>query len=57
MEIPKRLEKYIQYIKNTGGNVTAEIFIEDWFPVGEMVLRELIEMGAVGEKEGKLIVS
>lgn len=41
MEIPQRLQKYIQYIVNVGTAASTENFIEDFEPVGKVILDEL----------------
>jgi len=42
MALRKDLIEKLQYIKNTGGNVTIEGFDDDWDPIGPMLRKELM---------------
>jgi len=49
------LNKYLQYITNTGGCVSVENFDEDWEPIGPDVRKMLLEKGLISESAGKII--
>jgi len=40
--MPIDYQKYIDYIKNTGGSPTVEMFKEDWEPIGEKILTRML---------------
>lgn len=40
-----RYAKYLDYIKNAGGNPTVKWFDEDWSPIGETVRKEMETAG------------
>jgi hypothetical protein len=42
--IPKHLEKYVEYIRNTGQRPLAvAAFDEDWEPIGPMVRADMMK--------------
>ena len=51
------LQKYLDYIKNTGGSPKIEHFDEDWEPIGPMVRLELLDAGMTYEEDGKIFVN
>lgn len=53
-ETPEHLQKYADYIANTGGTPTIEEFDEDWEPIGPKVRRELRMTGVAEERHGLL---
>lgn len=42
----------LEYIQNTGGNVTQAIFKEDWSPVGGIMWEDLIKAEFIEEGQG-----
>ncbi len=54
MDEDNRFVKYIDYIKNTGGNPKIEWFDEDWEPRGPTVRKDLIAAGLIIELDGKI---
>ena len=46
------LDKYIAYIKNTGGAPTIDQFDEDWFPIGHKIRSRLVNQGYAVEVDG-----
>ena len=48
------LRKYIEYIRNTGGEPTLAWFDEDWEPVGPTVRADLLNEGVAEESDGKI---
>ena len=40
-------EQAVEYIKNNNGRVYKKDFIEDFDPIGEKLLRQIIESGKV----------
>jgi len=50
-------KKYLQYIVNTGGNVTVAGFDDDWEPIGPMVRRDLMPTYIVELANGKLALT
>lgn len=51
-----RFQKYIEYIKNTGGSSRVELFDDDWKPIGPMVRRDMHQARIIYEKDGKLFL-
>ena len=58
--------KYIDYIKNTGGNPKISWFISDWEPIGEMVLGDMLKEGLIditlgtvapGDEEQRIVLN
>jgi len=47
----------LEYIQNTGGNVTQASFEEDWSPVGSMMWEDLIKAEYIKEMKGEAGVS
>jgi len=47
--------KYIEYIKNTGGNPKIEWFDEDWEPIGPSVRQRMAELGLTKEDDGYIM--
>lgn len=52
-----RFKKYLQYIKNTGGNPTVEVFDEDWEPIGPALRRDMKAAGLIAENDGKITIT
>lgn len=46
--------KYLDYIKNSGGNPTVAWFDEDWEPIGPTVRREMEAAGLIRVIEGRI---
>jgi hypothetical protein len=44
-------QKYLDYIKNTGGSPTINNFDEDWEPIGPMVRRDMLKAGLITATE------
>ena len=49
-------EKYLQYIKNTGGSPKIEEFDDDWEPIGPMVRKDMKHAGLIEEKDGRVFI-
>lgn len=47
-------DKYLDYIRNTGGNPTVEWFDEDWEPIGKDVRDRMYEEGLIEYVKGKI---
>jgi len=47
-------KKYIDYIKNTGGNPLISEFDEDWEPIGEIVRRDMKKANLIQEIDGRI---
>jgi hypothetical protein len=47
-------QKYLEYIKNTGGNPSIEWFDTDWEPIGPKVRKDMVKAGLIKEVNGKL---
>lgn len=45
MSITDHDRKVLQYVENTGGNATMDIFEDDWSPIGRNLLFKLGPMG------------
>lgn len=43
----KRFQKYTDYIKNTGGEPKVSWFIDDWEPIGAIVLNDMLKEGLI----------
>lgn len=50
-------KEYLQYIVNTGGNVTIAGFDDDWEPIGPMLRRDLMPVFIVEQPDGKLALT
>lgn len=50
-------KKYLEYIKNTGGNPKISHFDEDWEPVGPQVRKALVEAKLIYEKDGLIYLT
>lgn len=53
----KHLQKYLQYIKNTGIQLTTDQFDDDWEPIGPMVRGDLVREKLVTEVDGIIAVA
>jgi hypothetical protein len=53
MSIAPHLIQYLQYVHNTGGNVTVAQFDDDWEPIGHFLRGDLMPTYIV-ERDGKL---
>ena len=42
-----RFKQYIQYIQNAGSAATPDNFIDDWEPIGFMVLNDMKQDGLI----------
>jgi len=49
-------QKFIDYIKNTGGSPLIEWFDNDWEPIGPRVRKDLVKMDIIYEQEGKIFL-
>ncbi len=45
-------ECYIEYIKNTGGNLKVESFDDDQEPIGPIIREEMRNAGLIKEVDG-----
>jgi len=50
-------DKYIEYIKNTGGSPSIFWFDEDWEPIGPDVRRRMASAGLIKEQDGRIILT
>ena len=51
----EHLQKYVQYIKNTGQKPLAvEQFDDDWEPIGPMVRRDMQAAKLITVKDGEI---
>lgn len=48
-------QKFIEYIRNTGGKPTIEMFDEDWEPIGQQVRNDMEANGLI-KYDGPYIV-
>ena len=55
-EIPKHLQKAVDYIKNAGGRPKLEHFIEDWEPIGENLRVDLYKAGIAFVMDGCIYI-
>lgn len=49
-------DKYLQYIKNTGGKPSVSQFDDDWDPIGVFVRKDMIERNLIEIKDGIVTV-
>lgn len=54
---PTKFERYIQYIKNTGGSPKIEWFDDDWEPIGPQLRKDMAEANLITEKDGKIFLN
>ncbi len=47
-------EKYIEYIKRTGGSPKIKWFDDDFEPIGKTIRKEMKKAGLIVEKDGKI---
>ena len=50
------LIKYVDYIKNVGGNIKTKDFDEDWEPIGPRIRKELLDAEFTSESNGVMIL-
>lgn len=50
-------DKYLQYIKNTGGSPKIEHFDSDWEPIGPQVRADMEHAGLIYERDGHLCMT
>lgn len=50
-------QKYLEYIKNTGGSPSITQFDDDWEPIGPRVREDMKRLGLVFEVDGRLKVA
>ena len=50
-------QKYLDYIKNTGGSPKVSEFDEDWEPIGQRVREDMKRAGLVFERDGRLEIA
>jgi hypothetical protein len=55
--ISAMLKSALQYVRNTGGGATVEIFIEDHDPIGKTMWSELNKLNAVKIVDNKIYLS
>ena len=48
------LDKAVAYLKNVGGSIEREKFMEDFEPVGEMLLIDLYKANLAWQRDGKI---
>lgn len=48
------LQKYMEYIDNTGGSPKVEWFDEDWEPIGPMLRKDMADANLIYESGGLL---
>jgi hypothetical protein len=48
----ERFDKYLQYIKNTGGKPLVSWFDDDWEPIGPTIRNEMLAAGLIDIKDG-----
>lgn len=49
-------KKYIDYIKNAGGNPKVAWFDEDWMPIGPAVRKKMNETDLTREGNGEIFL-
>ena len=49
-------EKYLQYIKNTGGSPKVEWFDDDWEPIGPKVRADMVKAGLIKIENGIITI-
>lgn len=54
MALAGHMIQYLQYVHNTGGNVTVAGFDEDWEPIGPKLRADLMPTYIVEKSNGKL---
>jgi len=47
-------QKYLDYIKNTGGSPKISEFDEDWEPIGPLLRKDMAKAGLITEVDGRL---
>ncbi len=52
----ERWDRYIQYIKNTGGSPKIEEFDDDWDPIGPMLRQDMLAVLLIEERDGKIFL-
>lgn len=53
--MPSHLDKYVQYIRNTGRiGLRVSMFDDDWEPIGPQVRRDLVEAKMITQSGGKI---
>uniref|UniRef100_A0A6M3K7T3 Uncharacterized protein n=1 Tax=viral metagenome TaxID=1070528 RepID=A0A6M3K7T3_9ZZZZ len=50
-------QKFLDYIRNTGGHPSMEQFDVDWEPIGPRVRKDLLRLGLAREVDSKLEVA
>ncbi len=48
--------KYLDYIKNTGGNPSVAWFDDGWDPIGPVVRADMVDAGLIAIEDGKILV-
>ena len=51
------LKKYLEYVRNTGGQATINNFDDDWEPIGPMVRQEIIPRYVVEDANHNLVLT
>ena len=54
---PIDYDKYIEYIKNTGGKPEVGWFDEDWEPIGPLVRNDMERAGIISIKNGHIYLN
>jgi hypothetical protein len=54
---PTGYAKYLDYIKNAGGNPSVSWFDDDWSPIGQQVRTEMAAAGLIRVIEGKVYLA
>ncbi len=50
-------KQYLEYIRNTGGSPTKQMFIEDWEPIGQAVIDDLLRLKLIMIKDNKIVLT
>lgn len=50
-------QKYLNYIKNTGGKPKITHFDEDWEPIGPQVRKAMVEAKLIYEQDGLIYLA
>jgi hypothetical protein len=49
-------QKYLDYIRNTGGNPKIAWFDADWEPIGPQVRKQMKDAGLIYEQDDKIFI-
>lgn len=51
------IKRTLEYVRNTGGNATKEMFFEDHEPIGKILWGDAQRLGYVIEKDSKIFLT